>query len=149
MRLEGEEGESLDPRAFVNQRLRTRLRILLAGVVMNFLLAWLIFTLIALLADPVWDVRIDEVQPDSPAATAGLVASRVIGETEPIELVDADGQPTGETGVCPSTTTRATCIIAIDGRRFPVFDDIADDRSDPRSGPLRYLRGARRRDRSS
>ena len=44
MRLEGEEGESDDPRAFVNQRLRTRLTILLAGVFMNFVLAWLIFT---------------------------------------------------------------------------------------------------------
>src|SRR5512141_3001475 len=53
VRLEGEEGESVDPRAFVNQRLRTRLVILLAGVTMNFVLAFLIFDFIALASDPV------------------------------------------------------------------------------------------------
>jgi regulator of sigma E protease len=36
VRLEGEEGESVDPRAFVNQGLGTRMRILLAGVGVNF-----------------------------------------------------------------------------------------------------------------
>ena len=53
-----DEVESLDPNAFVNQRLRTRLWILFAGVAVNFVLAWLIFTLIALLAQPIWKVRI-------------------------------------------------------------------------------------------
>ena len=67
VRLEAEEGESLDPRAFVNQRLGTRLRILIAGVVVNFAIAWLIFTLIALFAEPVWETRINEIVPDSPS----------------------------------------------------------------------------------
>src|SRR5919106_2862043 len=52
VRLEGEEGESYNPRSFVRQRLGTRLLILLAGVAMNFVLAFLIFSLIAGLADP-------------------------------------------------------------------------------------------------
>ncbi|MDQ3553360.1 MAG: site-2 protease family protein, partial [Chloroflexota bacterium] len=72
VRLEAEEGESDDPRAFVNQGLVTRLVILLAGVVMNILLAILIFSFIAGFADPVYNARIASVQPDSPAATAGL-----------------------------------------------------------------------------
>ncbi len=95
VRLEGEEGESVDRRAFVNQKLGTRLRILVAGVVVNFALAWLIFTLIALIAQPTWEVRINEVVPDSPAQQVGLVGSRVVGESEPLPVVDENGQLTG------------------------------------------------------
>jgi regulator of sigma E protease len=73
VRLEGEEGESDDPRSFVRQKLSTRLVILLAGVAMNFMLAFLIFAAIAGLADPAFRVNISEVSPGSPAATAGLV----------------------------------------------------------------------------
>lgn len=120
VRLEGEEGESDDPRAFVRAPLRTRLVILFAGVVMNILLAWLIFSLIAGFADPVATVRIDTVQPDSPAAQAGLVPGRQTG-TAP------DGTPTyDESG---------DLVLAIDGRRFAVFD-----RVDVPDAPLRYLR---------
>ena len=73
VKLEGEEGDSDDPRSFVRQRLATRVTILLAGVAMNILIAFLIFTAIAGLADPVADVRIAQVQPDSPAASIGLI----------------------------------------------------------------------------
>ena len=120
VRLEGEEGESDDPRSFVRQPLRIRLVILLAGVAMNFLLAFVIFTSIAGLADPVANIRVAAVQPDSPAATAGLRGGQQVGETP-------DGDPlydgTGD------------LIVAIDGRRFPIFD-----RVDAADAPLRYLR---------
>jgi regulator of sigma E protease len=49
-----------------------KLIILLAGVFMNLLTAFLIFTLIAWLATPFQGVRFFEVQPGSPAAAAGL-----------------------------------------------------------------------------
>jgi regulator of sigma E protease len=120
VRLEGEEGESDDPRAFVRQRLRVRLVILLAGVAMNILLALVIFTLIAAFADPVADVRIAQVQPDSPAASAGLTGGQQIG-------TDAEGNPTYDTS--------GDVITAIDGRRFPLFDSV--DQSTP---SLVYLR---------
>lgn len=120
VRLEGEEGESEDPRAFSNQRLRTRVVILLAGVVMNFLLAWLIFSLIAGLADPVSNIRVSSVQPDSPAASVGLVGGVRIG--------------TAEDGTTPLYDQSGDLIIAIDGQRFPVFADML---ADP---PLAYLR---------
>jgi regulator of sigma E protease len=140
VRLEGEEGESLDPRAFVNQRLRTRLGILVAGVVVNFALAWLIFTLIALFAQPIWNMRVNEVVPGSPAERAGLVASHVVGESEPVELLDADGQPTGETRRFPVYDETGDLILAIDGRQFPVFDDLAGSASSGgRNGPIAYL----------
>jgi len=47
VRLEGEDGESEDPRSFVRARLPVKLVILLAGVAMNALLAVVIFTAIA------------------------------------------------------------------------------------------------------
>jgi regulator of sigma E protease len=139
VRLEGEEGESVHPRAFVNQRLGTRLRILAAGVVVNFGLAWLIFTLIALFAQPVWEIRVNEVVPDSPAERAGLVASQVVGQSDPIELVDEQGRPTGETRTFPIYDGSGDLIVAIDGRQFPVFDDVADASANVRTGPVQYL----------
>jgi regulator of sigma E protease len=109
VKLEGEEGESDNPRSFVRQRLPTRLAILLAGVAMNFLLAFLIFTLIAAFADPVGNVRIAVVQPGTPAEQAGLKGSAQTG-------TDDQGRPIyDETG---------DLIVAIDGNRFPVFDSI-------------------------
>ena len=120
VRLEGEEGESVDPRAFVNKPLRTRLLILVAGVTMNFLLAFLIFAFIALLADPVSHVRIAAVDPGSPADQAGLRGGNVIG-------TDAEGKPIyDETG---------DIITGIDGRTFPVFDSV-----DTQTPSLAYLR---------
>jgi len=107
VKLEGEEGESDDPRSFVRQRLPTRLAILLAGVVMNLLLAFLIFTFIAGLMDPVANARIGFVQPDSPAAAAGLLGGQQIGsDDEGNAIYDETGD----------------LIIAIDGERFPIFD---------------------------
>jgi regulator of sigma E protease len=121
VRLEGEEGESVQPRAFVNQRLRTRLAILFAGVAMNFLLAWAIFTFIAAAADPVALVRIAAVQPGSPAEAAGLVGGKLVSS-------DSSAQPTYDSS--------GDLIVAIDGQRFPVFERI--DAAFP--PPLQYLR---------
>jgi regulator of sigma E protease len=64
VRLEGEDGDSEDPRSFSRQPLRTRLLILLAGVGMNLLLAFVIFWGIAGFADPSSTVRIGYVQPE-------------------------------------------------------------------------------------
>jgi len=109
VRLESEEGESADPRAFVNARLRTRILILLAGVAMNAILAWLIFTAIAWFGDPIVEARIRSVGEGSPAAVAGIVGDRVTG-------TDAEGEPVyDESG---------DTIVAIDGMRFPFFDHL-------------------------
>ena len=69
-----------------NQPLRTRLLILLAGVLMNFLLAWVILTLIACFADPVSHVRIASVQPGSPGGRRRARRRQQIG-------TDDDGRP--------------------------------------------------------
>ncbi len=120
VRLEGEDGDSEDPRSFVRQPLRTRLLILLAGVAMNFLLAWAIFSFIAATSDPISGVRIASVQPGSPAASIGLVGGVQTGTTDDgIPLYDASGD----------------LILAIDGQTFPWFADPAQP-----DAPLRYLR---------
>lgn len=120
VKLEGEEGESVDDDAFVNKPLRTRLAILLAGVVMNLILAFVVFSFIAAVSDPVADIRIGQVDPGSPAASVGLVGSKLLS-------VDPDGTKNyDESG---------DLIVAIDGQRFPVFDRIDDP-----AQALTYLR---------
>jgi regulator of sigma E protease len=124
VRLEGEEGESADAKAFVNQRLRTRLVILLAGVAMNFLLAFVIFTVIAAAADPVMTVQIGGIQPGSPAEAAGLKGGVQTGTQagpngQPIPVYDQSGDQ----------------IVAIDGQRFLMFDSVGNP-----TAPLDYLK---------
>ncbi len=109
VKLEGEEGESDDPHAFVRQRLLTRLVILLAGVSMNILLAFAIFALIAGLSDPIAAVRIATIQPNSPAAGVGLHGGvQISTDAEGHAIFDQSGD----------------AIIAIDGHQFPVFDNL-------------------------
>jgi len=107
VRLEGEEGESDNPRSFVRQKLSTRLVILLAGCAMNLLLAFVLFAFIAGAADPSATVRVGAVQPNSPAERAGLVGGQQIGTR-------SDGSPIyDESG---------DLILAINGMQFAWFD---------------------------
>jgi regulator of sigma E protease len=79
VKLEGEDGDDGDdPRSFVRARLPTKLIILVAGVAMNLFIAFLIFTMIAWLATPLVGLKFQEVQPDSPAAAAGLTPGETI-----------------------------------------------------------------------
>jgi regulator of sigma E protease len=126
VKLEGEEGESDDPNSFVKQRLPTRLAILLAGVGMNILLAFVIFSGIAWFADPVANARVGFVQPGSPAEAAGLRGGVQTG-------TDADGNPIfDESG---------DLIVALDGERFPIFDYTASGLGLPHSTYLRSHAG--------
>jgi regulator of sigma E protease len=119
VRLEGEEGESDDPRSFVRQPLGTRLVILLAGVTMNLVLAFALFAIIATVADPSSTVRVREVLPDSPAAQAGLQGGQQIG-------TDEQGRP-----IFDDSGDR---ILAVNGRQFAWFD-----LPDGPVGPVNYL----------
>ncbi len=135
-----DEVESLDPRAFVNQSLGTRLRILFAGVAVNFVLAWVIFTLIALVAEPIWNVRLAQVMPDSPAATAGLVGGEFV-EKDLFVVRDENDKPTGEVIPVDVYDDSGDLIVAIDGITFPVFTDVAntDAASSGHISPIQYL----------
>jgi regulator of sigma E protease len=73
VKLEGEDGDQAeDPRSFAAQRTPVKLIILAAGVLMNLLTAFVIFTFIAWLATPLTGLRFSEVDENSPAQAAGL-----------------------------------------------------------------------------
>jgi regulator of sigma E protease len=121
VKLEGEDGDAGDdPRSFVRARLPTKLVILLAGVFMNLVTALVIFTSIAWLATPLVGIQFNEVQADSPAATAGLQA----GET----VIAIDGRQYeffGTEQALPELRARAGETVAltiegVDGQRRDV-----------------------------
>jgi regulator of sigma E protease len=79
VRMDEEDGgPGEDPRAFSAKSLRVRLIVLVAGVAMNVLIAFVLFFGIAWLASPVTGVRIGQVEAGSPAAAAGLGAGDAI-----------------------------------------------------------------------
>ncbi len=79
VKLEGEDGtDADDPRSFAAQRYPTKMLILVAGVAMNVLLAFAIFTGIALYGDPTIGFTVGAVQPGSPAEAAGIQAKDVV-----------------------------------------------------------------------
>jgi regulator of sigma E protease len=78
VRLEGEDGDSDDPRSFVRASLPIKMIVLLAGVGMNLVLALVIFTGTAWFPGQAVELRFQSVQADSPAAGAGLKAGESI-----------------------------------------------------------------------
>jgi regulator of sigma E protease len=84
VKLEGEDGDSDDPRSFGRARFRTKQLILVAGVVMNLALAFAIMFVVAFLPSDAIGIQIGSVQPGSPAAAAGLTAG--------MKLVSVDGR---------------------------------------------------------
>ncbi|WP_300408079.1 RIP metalloprotease RseP [Lagierella sp.] len=66
--IEGEDGESSDPRSFANAPAIKRLGVIIAGVIMNFILGLLILIILNTFAS----YRIVDVVPKSPADLAGI-----------------------------------------------------------------------------
>jgi regulator of sigma E protease len=98
VKLEGEDGDSDDPRSFVSAALPVKLIILVAGVAMNLVLAFAIFSTIGWLPGNAVALGFETVQPGSPAEQAGLHGS---------------GGPAGQSG---------DLIVAVDGERYHDFD---------------------------
>ena len=79
VKLGGEDGDdSRNPRSFSSRPLLTRLWILVAGVLMNIILAFVLFAAIAWFASPYAGVKVGSVVADSPAEAAGLQAGESI-----------------------------------------------------------------------
>ena len=98
VRLEGEDGGSDDPRSFGRKSLPVRVMILVAGVAMNVVLAFVIFTVIAAAFEPNADARVESVVAGTPAASIGLQAGDLITAVDGRTFPYFDGQaPTGYT----------------------------------------------------
>jgi regulator of sigma E protease len=109
VRLEGEDGDSDDPRSFVRQPLRTRLVILLAGVIMNLLLAWVLMSAVRAA-----DGDDDDLPPRTPALAGP--ASRAGPATDPgrrrpdVRLAaDRPARPAPRSSTCASMPARRSC----------------------------------------
>lgn len=125
VKLAGEDGEGADdPRSFSAQRWITKMTILVAGVAMNVLLAFAIFTGIALIGDPTIGVRVGAVQAGSPAAQVGIQAGDSIvsidggyyGAFDGEVLIDGLRERAGETvelGVIRADGSRETVPVTL------------------------------------
>ena len=104
-----------DPRSFINKPVGHRMAIVSAGVIMNVIFACLAFMVVFMIGMEAPPAQIAQVEPDSPAAKAGLMPGDLIREIngekviefnevrfavllapphEPIEFsVERDGQP--------------------------------------------------------
>jgi len=92
VKLEGEDGESADPRSFVRASLPVKLVILVAGVTMNLLLAFAIFGAIGWLPGHAGAIGFRTVQPGSPAEEAGLQGGGRADDQGSDLIVAVDGQ---------------------------------------------------------
>jgi regulator of sigma E protease len=103
VKLEGEDGDSEDPRSFSRSPFLVRQVILVAGVAMNLLLALVVMIAVAWLPQQTVAIQIGGVQAGSPAAAAGL--------TSGMRLVSVDGQTydriDGPSGIVQDLRARA------------------------------------------
>lgn len=106
VRIKGEDRESEvahDPDSFANKSAWIRFKILVAGVVMNFLLAWVLFALVLMLGFPeqidpsergryaTTQVQILQVQPGTPAEAIGLKAGDILKQLDTTPVTRLDG----------------------------------------------------------
>lgn len=93
VRMPGENGDihdpngNYDPQSFAAKSAGKRIIVLVAGVIMNFLLAGVLFTVAYGLGEPTYPAVIATVVPNSPAAAAGLRSEDTI--------VSVNGKPVG------------------------------------------------------
>ncbi len=84
-----EEEKVTSPRNFNNQPILNRIFVVIAGVIMNFILAFIIFAIIAFSAGiPSGSTQIASVVSDSPAERAGFLAGDIIIEANGKKIND-------------------------------------------------------------
>jgi regulator of sigma E protease len=89
VKIFGEDSDEVRPGSFSAQPVWRRSVIILAGVLMNVVLGWLVFSAIFLIGAPN-HLLIAQVSSDSPAATAGLKEGDVILEARNSEAALSD-----------------------------------------------------------
>ncbi len=83
--MEGEDDESNDPRSFDQAPASKRFLTILAGPVMNLILAFIVFTIVSFFRG-VPTTTVGEVVKDSPAYEAGITAGDTITKIEDYEI---------------------------------------------------------------
>lgn len=118
VRIKGEDGRDKDPDSFAVQSHWVRFKVLIAGVVMNFILAWVLISIVLMIgATETTDrvspygkivsserVQINAVEEKSPAEDMGLVLGDVV-----TEVCDGEG--------CTVIDTADTLIATVNGKR--------------------------------
>ncbi len=147
VKLEGEDGtDADDPRSFSSQRYLTKILILVAGVAMNVVLAFAIFTGIALYGDPAVGIKVGAVQDPLAGAAAGITTDDTIvsingrtyaafGSVRPVEDLQTHAGETVTLGVKGPDGTRGP------GPGHPAVAE--RDRPDPRRPRHHELAGDR------
>lgn len=120
-KMEGEDEESEDSAAFNNKPIPAKMLVVVAGSVMNLLLAIVILAIV-FISIGIPNTTIKELSPDMPAAKAGLMTGDTIVQIEDkeirewSEILDAIGNSEKET---------LTIIAERDGTIIPFEVDIA------------------------
>jgi regulator of sigma E protease len=90
---QNEEGITSPRRAFLNKNKRTRISIIIAGVIMNFFLAIVAFAIVYSFSGIPRDmhkIKVIDISQDSPALTAGLIVGDIIKKADGINLTKVD-----------------------------------------------------------
>ena len=90
VKMEGEDGESDDPRSFVQKKPWQRLIVLAAGAIMNFILAYVLLVII-MFSVGYPSNTIDQVLEGSPAQAAGFQSGDTIIKINQNEINSWDG----------------------------------------------------------
>lgn len=77
VKMEGEDEDSDNPRSFNSASVFSRIAVLLAGAIMNFVLALIVFTIVSYgIGEP--STTVGEVTANSPAAESGIIEGDII-----------------------------------------------------------------------
>lgn len=105
VRLEGEDNESKGPKSFASKSLWVKTKVLMAGVAMNTLIAWAIFTYLAATGIPqIFPFKMPSVGPIAPIQVAA--PKLVIFQVGKDSVAEAAGITTGDS------------IVSINGEAF-------------------------------
>ena len=97
VKIKGENGENKDADSFASKGAWTRIKVLAAGVIMNFILAWVLIAFVLLIGAPEAidsaqgdfpnsKIQISDVIPDAPASAMGFQIGDEILKTQNTQL---------------------------------------------------------------